>query len=270
MSGPINSGLTPTEVISHFGLITLPNGMRAINSIIVNRVWCLTAFIEESLTVGTLFARHIDLEETLILPDGTEAAPSLTFENDTTTGLYRPATGGIGFTVGGADALTLDATADFAIPISSPAGQDIVIDAATSIVDFSNNTLINVAGISTNQDQYTLYSAPLTTLNATPTLLLNIPVDLNSAFLISANISVANATDALSSAAFTIIVKAKNIAGTVTLSATTTLISAIDAGLSNIAVAYGVTGANATINVTGLAATTVRWFGAAQITRRLF
>ena len=44
------------------------------------------------------------------MADGSVAAPGLGFNNETTTGLYRPSAGVFGFSVLGVNALTLDAT----------------------------------------------------------------------------------------------------------------------------------------------------------------
>lgn len=263
--------LNPADVIRIFGLVTLPNGMTVINSVMVNRLWARSLFIEGETHLDDTYVRRLFLEEALVLPNGSESAPSLSFASDTTTGFYRDGSGGIGFSVAGSNSLSLDSVAAFAVPISSPPGQDLVIDSSSGIVDFSNNTLINVAGISANPNYYIVYApGTVTTTNAALTLLFNVPVTMNSAFLVSTDISVANSSDNLSTAAFTIVTKAKNIGGIVTFGATTTLVSSIDAGLIGITVAYGVAAMNLTVNVTGLAATTIKWFGAATVTRQLF
>lgn len=57
-------------------------------------------------------------------PDGTAAAPSISFINDTDTGFYRAAANTIGFATNGIVRLTIDTdSADFTVPVTFP-GQD--------------------------------------------------------------------------------------------------------------------------------------------------
>lgn len=60
----------------------------------------------------------------LLAPDGSAAAPSYSFSNDPDCGMYRVGTNAIGFSTGGAVALTLDSSQNvsFANIISGPAG----------------------------------------------------------------------------------------------------------------------------------------------------
>jgi hypothetical protein len=57
----------------------------------------------------------------LTVGNGSAAAPSMSFQSDTTTGFYLAATGQIGFTVGGVNAGTLKSTG-FLIPVGISAG----------------------------------------------------------------------------------------------------------------------------------------------------
>ena len=57
----------------------------------------------------------------LTLGNGSAASPSLNFLGDTTTGLYNPTTGQIGFSISGSNAMTLSSTG-LAIPVGIGGG----------------------------------------------------------------------------------------------------------------------------------------------------
>jgi hypothetical protein len=75
-------------------------------------------------------------------------------------------------------------------------------------------------------------------------------------------------TDLASTAGFKLITKAKNIAGTVTVfSPSINKIQATDPALAALLVECIVAGVNVDVTVTGIVATNLKWFAAANVTR---
>ncbi|GIW68177.1 MAG: hypothetical protein KatS3mg099_125 [Candidatus Parcubacteria bacterium] len=64
---------------------------------------------------GTLTASSLLATTSLQLPDGSAAAPALTFTNDTDTGLYRGGTDILRLVTGGQDRVTIDASGNVGI-----------------------------------------------------------------------------------------------------------------------------------------------------------
>ena len=74
-----------------------------------------------TLATDTMYAVFIGRAVQTVLPpaniniqlaDGTAAAPSLNFANDTNTGIFRPTTDSIGFAEGGVEAMRIDSSAN--------------------------------------------------------------------------------------------------------------------------------------------------------------
>src|SRR5882762_4082454 len=86
--------------------------------------------------------------------DGTVSLPGIAFTNELSTGIYRPATGKLGFTGVGVSLGTWN-SAGLALgtPLTTTAG-DLIINPVGSNVDFSGKTLVNVGGISSNPNRY--------------------------------------------------------------------------------------------------------------------
>ena len=77
------------------------------------------------------------------LADGTAAAPSLNFANDTNTGIFRPTTDTIAFTEGGPEAMRIDSDGDVGIGTTSPAVKLDVIGTTTSALRLRSSAASN-------------------------------------------------------------------------------------------------------------------------------
>lgn len=263
--------VTIDELDGKFGLITQDDGQQFVNSIKVNNVWTRRLYCE-----GLIFANGYNLisgggaSGTVALDDGSVIAPSLYFTNSPQTGIYRNGNS-VGFTSGGVQTLSVGSTIIASSTITSPPAQNLSINSSTGVIDFNGATLTNVAGITSNPNRYeVIASAPVTTINATPTTLYVIPTITNAAYTLSSTIACVDNTDNTSTAGLIVSAKGKNIGGVITVSATMELNTAIDAPLTGIQVVHTASGSNIAVTVTGLVGHNLKWFGATNVTRQAF
>jgi hypothetical protein len=261
--------LTRSEILGILGTST-PNGNAQINAIQVDICTCHALNVLGDVQINGIIRTPLRLAYGIQFPSGTAANPSISFIANPTTGIYYTGTG-VGFTAGGSEVMNVSpAGTSMSGPITTPGGLDLILNPSGSNIDCTNHNLINVAGISANANRYDVIApATVVTTDTTPTILFNIPTVANSAYTLVADVTCTNSTT--STGAFTLIGKVKNIAGVLTISAPfasgTTI---VDNPLLGITAVYGTSGTNATVVITGLAATTIKWFGAATITRQLF
>lgn len=156
--------------------------------------------------------------------------------------------------------------------ITTENGANLVINPSGPSVDFTGHTLINVGGISVNPNRYEVVSpAFVTTIDATPTVLLTITTSTGFAYTIRTDVAISNVTVGSDSCSVIITTNGKNPAGTAGVIAPyITLQRGGDASLNGISVYYTISGSNILVMGVGLAATTIRWLAAASITRTSF
>lgn len=263
--------VTIDELDGKFGLITQDDGQQFVNSIKVNNVWTKRLYCE-----GLIFANGFNLisgggaSGTIALDDGSVATPSMYFTNSPQTGIYRSGNN-VAFASGGVQTLSVGSSIIASSTITSPPAQNLSINSSTSVIDFNGATLTNVGGITSNPNRYeVIATVPVTTINATPTTLYVIPTITNAGYTISSDIVCVDNTDNTSTGGLIVSAKGKNLGGTVTVSATMELNTAIDAGIAGIQVVHTASGTNIAVTVTGLVGHNLKWFGATTVTRLAF
>ncbi len=264
--------LTAEELLSIYG-ISAPAGNTQVNSVKAPSLYGDKLIIKGDAFIYGCIRTPLTLCSGIYFGDGTEDAPSITFANDPTTGLYRAGTGLIGFSSQGVtDVIIGGGAMQVDVPITTSGGSNLVLNPSGSSIDFSGKTLINIGGISSNPNRYEVI-APTTviTTNATPTTILTIPTVTGSAYTISVDVAAADVSDSISSAAYTINTKGKNLAGVASVIAPYTIYTpALDAALASSGVSFSASGSDIIVVAVGVAATTIKWQAAATITRQLF
>lgn len=110
-----------------------------------------------------------------------------------------------------------------------------------------------------------LYTANVTTTNATPTTLFTLATATGTSYAIEIQITLADSTGGSNSGMYRFAFKAKNLAGTVTVSSLAQTLNIADGGLTACAVSATSSSTNILVQVTGIAATTIKWAGVAII-----
>jgi hypothetical protein len=119
-----------------------------------------------------------------------------------------------------------------------------------------------------------ILAADVQTTNAVATTLFSIPTVSGgahgTAYSFRTQIVLADATGGVSIGSYYIIVQAKNIGGTVTVSSIIQEIGSLEGSLSSTAITATTSGANVLIQVTGLSATNINWTGSLSIAQQTF
>lgn len=261
--------LQKIEISETFGQST-PAGDRQINSVIAPIVSGHVLNITGNSYLYGPVQTQIIATNGILVPDGSQTAPSIGFISEPNTGIYHTA-GTISFTSNGGGVVSVGPELDIAVPITTPGGQNLVIDPSGPSIDFTGHSLINVASVTTDPNHYELVGGTVITTNATPAVGLSIATDTNASYVVSADITCANVTDGTSSAGFIVHSRGKNIAGVVSvISPYINSASSPDLSLVGSTVTFSTSGTNITILVQGIAATTIKWRVAASVTRQLF
>ena len=94
------------------GVYTLPTGNPVTTGTPISSTWANNTFgdVAAALTDSLSVSGKGAMQAPLLTPDGSATFPTLTFTNETGTGLYRIGTNDVGFTVGGAKKLELTGT----------------------------------------------------------------------------------------------------------------------------------------------------------------
>jgi hypothetical protein len=131
-------------------------------------------------------------------------------------------------------------------------------------VDLGTASLrLTPAGIAGGQALIT--SANISTSNAAPTTIYTLSTAPNVSYAVYALITVFNTTGATSAAMFSFNYRVKNIAGTVTNSGILAQTFSADSALTALAVSLSTATTTSLLQVTGIAATTIKWSAALTI-----
>ena len=133
--------VTPQDIIRRFGTVSPKANENIVNTINIRQVntatlRCETAFIKD--LKGSFDPGDISFK------DGSASAPSISFTNASSTGIYRRQDGGVGVSVGGFE------VANFSdgLNISKISSNGNLVLNPTGGVDFSGRPLLNVGDVS--------------------------------------------------------------------------------------------------------------------------
>ncbi len=127
---------------------TLLAGALYFNTVVPEmRLWTGSAWVAAYVSgSGFIAATGGTMTGPLNFPDGSAAAPSITNDGDTNTGIFFPAADTIAFAEGGAEAMRIDSDGDVGIGTTSPAAK-LHISVASAAVDGTKGVRItNPAG----------------------------------------------------------------------------------------------------------------------------
>jgi hypothetical protein len=263
--------ITLAEVVQTYGT-SAPAGSSQINSSSVPLVSTERVHCSGDAYVYGSFRTLVQATKGITAPDGTVIAPSIAFAADPSTGMWRSGTGQIGFSSVGVQSLIVSTSAlETSAPITTPGGQNLVLEPSGPNIDCTGHNLINVGSIPTNPNYYQVIApSVLTTTTATPAAIYNVSTMSNYGYTLRTDIVAVDDTDSTSTASIFITGAAKNIGGTVTVSANVTYGTSIDADLAGVSVSHVVSGTTIAVTATGLASTTIKWFGATTVCQTAF
>jgi hypothetical protein len=147
----------------------------------------------------------------------------------------------------------------------------IVARDASGNFSAGNVTTTQLTQLPNANAQSSIQSAFVATSNATATTLFTLATvsagTHGTTYLINCNVSLGDVTGGVNTGTYQFQFKVKNIGGTLTLSSIISNTTILDGTLTNTAVSVSSSSANALVQVTGIAATTINWSGNFTITQ---
>jgi len=193
--------------------------------------------------------------------DGSAANPTIAFSSDKTSGYYLNAINQLGVSVNGT------AVAAFGLTGLTSIGRDLVINSATSNIDFSGKNIVNVGNYQPNPNWYDVTGNQVSTTNTVPTTILTIPTQTGSVYTISSTVSASEATGG--SGSYLLALRAQNIAGLLTLSSNINYTTSLTSGISATSVTASVSGTSVILQAVGIAGN-MKWFATASVNKCSF
>lgn len=162
-------------------------------------------------------------------------------------------------------------TLNTSVPITTPNGNNLIINPSGPSIDFTGHTLINVGGISSNPNYYPVVGPQVITPDTTPTTGATIPTTVDTAYTLKATITFANSSDGVSYGSYYMQTRGANIGGVLSAQLPYQYITGTaDPALVSVSTSFGISGGNFIVVVNGVAATTIKWRVALDIVQQSF
>jgi len=192
-------------------------------------------------------------------------------KNLTTEQYLATSRGGFGInptTLSGAITVTSGVIGNTTYTNTNTASTIVQRDASGNFIA-GNVTVTQLISNPATNGQVSIQSAYVSTTNATATTLFTLGTvsggPHGSSYLLECEISLADTSGGVNSASYYFIFKVKNIGGTLTLSSIINQVLIYDGTLNTTAVSLSSSSANALVQVTGIASTTINWCGLFKI-----
>ncbi len=249
------------ELLDNFGQ-SAPQNDAQINSFKGRPVSTPALYVYGTTRFNGQILSDINSTRRILMSDGSAGEPSLTYIDDSTTGIFQPAAGEMEIVSSGSPVVNFTGSSvQFFVPISAPPGLPFIINAP-----ILQNAQGGIGGATTQ------YSLGVITTNATPTNLLNIPSDSptsNRVYVFDVSIGCANMNTLSDVASYQFIFRARKLGTVFTTVGPLQLTQAIDTGLAGAGISLS-GGGSVSLQVVGLAGTTIRWTGRVVVTTQDF
>ncbi len=252
------------DIVKIFG-VTKPMNDAKINAIRTNKVTTDKLTCQGDIYLNGTILSTLNVTQPMLYEDGNVNQPSISFKSDKTLGLYKTNTDSLAVVKNGGELIKFDeANITANVPITTSSG-DLMLSAAGPNIDFGGKNLYNYGSLITNPNRFDMVSTEVITTDATPTLLLSIPLDI-AAYL--GDLSIVGNTG-VSTLTFSSAITIKNPSGTPTVT-TTKYVLYKDPSLSNAHIFWSSSANVANLMVVGVASVTIKWRAGITLTRQTY
>ena len=154
--------------------------------------------------------------------------------------------------------------------VTTPPGENLVLNPSGPSVDFSGKNIVNVGSVTTDPNYETIVAPAVESTNPVPIIGATLPTTADVAYTIRAEVAMVNVTDNTSTGSFVAMTRGKNIGGTVTVVQPYVSITASkDIPVQPAQISFGVSGTEIVLNITGTS-DLLRWKIALTVTKQEF